>query len=299
MKRILLVLTLLVSFAVAQAAPVGVEEARSLGQQFVNAHFEARGELSLVYSQPSFYVFNVGNTGFVILSADDCYRPLIGYSKEGTFNPDDMAPALQDYLDGITANRSSRHAVQDPNVALEWRTLRQNGHVAEPYRGKEDTFLVETLWNQNYPYNYCCPVAEGGPGGHVYAGCVATAAAQLMRYWSFPTQGRGSYSYYPEDHPEYGPLSANFGETTYDWANMPATISSSSPVEQLEAVGQLIFHVGVSVDMNYRPTSSGAVTGRLCTVMPQYFYYTGQMENIYRESHTHESYMALYHINIE
>ncbi|MBP5680313.1 MAG: C10 family peptidase, partial [Bacteroidales bacterium] len=114
-----------------------------------------------------------------------------------------------------------------------------------------------------------------------------------MRFWSFPTQGRGSHTYTPEDHPEYGPLTANFGETTYDWANMPNTISSASPVTQLQAVGTLIYHVGVSVDMNYRPGSSGATTSRLCTVMPQYFYYTDQMENIYRESHTHESYMAL------
>ena len=294
MKRILLLLTLLLSFAAAHAAPVGAEEARSLGQKFVNARFEANsGDLSLVYSQPSFYVFNVGSTGFVIISADDCYRPLIGYSQEGTFNPDDMAPALQDYLDGITASRAGRSAVQDPDVACEWQMLRQNGHVNEPYRGKDDTFLVETLWNQNYPYNYCCPEAEGGPGGHVYAGCVATAAAQVMRYWNFPTQGRGSHTYYPEDHPEYGPLTANFGETTYDWANMPISISSASPVAQLEAVGQLIYHVGVSVDMNYRPTSSGAATSRLCTVMPQYFYYTSQMENIRREDHTHDSYMAL------
>ncbi len=295
MKKLLLVLTLLVSFATLDAAPVGAEDARSLGQQFVNAHFETvrQSELTLVYAQPSFYVFNVGNTGFVILSADDCYRPLIGYSKEGAFNPDDMAPALQDYLDGITASRSVRNAIQDPNVAHEWQTLRQNGHVYEPYRGKADTFLVDTRWNQNYPYNYGCPEDAGGPGGHVYAGCVATAAAQLMRYWSFPTQGRGSYTYYPEDHPEYGPLTADFGATTYDWDNMPNTISSSSPIEQIEAVGQLIFHIGVSVDMNYRPSSSGAVTGKLCTVMPQYFYYTNQMDNIYREYHTHDSYMAL------
>ena len=294
MKRVLPVLALLFSFAAAHAAPVGEEDARLLAQQFVNVHFAAnQGELSLVYSQPSFFVFNVGDNGFVILSSDDCYRPLIGYSQEGPFNPNDMAPALQDYLDGITTARSNRNAVQDPRVAHEWMTLSQNGHVDEPYRGKDDTFLVETRWNQNYPYNYCCPVDSDGPGGHAYAGCVATAGAQLMRYWNFPSQGRGSHTYTPEDHPEYGPQTANFGETTYDWANMPVAISSASPVAQLEAVGTLIYHVGVSVDMNYRPGSSGATTSRLCTVMPEYFYYTNQMENIKRENHTRESYMAL------
>lgn len=296
MKRILLAITLLLSFTVANAAPVGVEEACTLGRQFAYAHFDASrqsDELSLVYSQPSFYVFNVGNTGFVILSSDDCYRPLIGYSQQGTFNPDDMAPALQDYLDGITASRAKRSIAQDPVVSAEWQQLRRNGRVNEPYRGKDDTYLVETQWNQNYPYNYMCPAASDGPGGHVYAGCVATAGAQLMRFWNSPIQGTGSHTYTPEDHPEYGPLTANFGETTYDWEHMPASISSSSPIEQIEAVAQLIYHVGVSVDMNYRPGSSGATTSRLCTVMPQYFYYTPQMQNIKRENHTHESYMAL------
>ena len=53
MKRILLVLTLLVSLVAVQAAPVGVEDARVLGQKYVNAHFDvaAQGELTLVYSQ--------------------------------------------------------------------------------------------------------------------------------------------------------------------------------------------------------------------------------------------------------
>jgi hypothetical protein len=74
---------------------------------------------------------------------------------------------------------------------------------------------------------------------------------------------------------------------------MPNSISASSPIEQIEAVAQLIYHVGVSVDMNYRPSSSGAVTGKLCQTMPAYFFYTNQMDNLYREDYTHEDYMQL------
>ena len=58
-------------------------------------------------------------------------------------------------------------------------------------------------------------------------------------------------------------------------------------------MAQLIYHAGVSVDMNYRPTSSGAVTGRLCETMPAYFFYTNHMANLYREDYTHEEYMEL------
>lgn len=279
-----------------EAAPVDVSEAQALAGQFVKTSFEfaqQSDELALVYSQPAFYVFNVGDHGFVIMSADDRFRPVIGYSYQGAFKPDDMAPALQDYLDGINEYRMNRNAVGDADAAQNWMSLRNYGRLVTRYGGKDGSYLVQTQWNQNYPYNYCCPVASDGPGGHVYAGCVATAGAQLMKYWNYPIQGTGSYSYYPEDHPEYGPLTANFGETVYDWDNMPNTISASSPIEKIQAVGQLIYHVGVSVDMNYRPSGSGASTVKLCTVMPQYFFYTEQMDNIYREDHTHDSYMAL------
>ena len=113
-----------------------------------------------------------------------------------------------------------------------------------------------------------------------------------MKYWNHPAHGQGSHTYYPEDHPEYGPITVNFGNTTYDWDNMPNAISSSSPIEQLEAVGTLLFHAGVSVDMNYRPTSSGATTGMLCNSLPAYFFYTNHMEHYYREYYSREEYMG-------
>ena len=303
MKRHLLVLTILCGFVTAHAAPVGLESARSLGQQFVHANFayaSQSDDLVLVYSQPSFYVFNVGESGFVILSADDSYRPIIGYSDEGVFNPDDMAPALQDYLEGLNAYRSYRSANSATmEIRQEWAQLRSNGRLTSYFPDKAGTYLVQTKWNQNYPYNYCCPADPDGPGGHVYAGCVATAGAQVMKYWNHPLQGMGSHTYTPEDNPQYGPITVNFGAATYDWDNMPNTISSSSPIEQIEAVGQLIYHVGVSVDMNYRPSSSGAVTGNLCNTMPAYFSYTNQMQHYYRESYSRDVYLKFIYDQID
>ncbi|MBR3699008.1 MAG: C10 family peptidase [Bacteroidales bacterium] len=303
MKRMVLSLLVLLGCLTMKASPVSLEEARSLGQRFVRANFELTrqsDELTLVYSMPSFYVFNVGETGFVMISAYDNYRPLLGYSQEGTFNPDDMAPATADFLNRVNDYRTTRtNVAATPDVVADWESLRNYGHLVSRYGGRDGSYLVQTKWNQNYPYNYCCPAASGGPGGHVYAGCVATAGAQVMRYWCHPEHGQGSHTYYPEDHPEYGPLTANFGETTYDWDNMPLTISSASPIEQLEAVGTLIYHVGVSVDMNYRPTSSGAVTGLLTTTLPEHFFYTTHMEHNYRENYTREQYCNFLVSNID
>ena len=303
-KHIIIMLALALTCVTLQARPVDQETAKRLGQSFVKANFEftrQSDQLDLVQTafsdrgEACYYIFNVGETGFVIMAADDNYRPIIGYSDRGVFNPDDMAPALADYLEVVRQGvmMASQAALPKAAVAADWAMLEKCGRLVSRHGGREDVFLVQTTWNQNYPYNYFCPLGEGGPGGHCYAGCVATAAAQLMKYWDHPLHGQGSYTYTPEDHPEYGPLTVNFGEATYDWENMPNSISAGSPIEQIEAVAQLIYHVGVSVDMNYRPSSSGAVTGKLCQTMPAYFFYTNQMDNLYREDYTHEDYMQL------
>lgn len=303
-KSILTLLALALLPSVLLSNPVSQETARGLAHSFVRANFEftrQSEDLRLVktaYSdrgEACYYVFNVGTTGFVIMAGDDCVRPIIGYSDKGTFNLDDMAPALADYLErtrlGIMAEAQGRQG--NAEVRADWESLEKTGRLVSRHGGRDEDYLVQTTWNQNYPYNYFCPLAEGGPGGRAYAGCVATAAAQVMKYWDHPLQGQGSHTYYPYDHPEYGQQTANYGATVYDWDNMPNAISSSSPQEQIEAVARLIYHVGVSVDMNYSPTGSGAATTALCETMPAYFFYSDQMINYYREDFTRQEYMQL------
>jgi len=310
MKRhLIIIIALVLMGTMAKAGPVDEATARRLGQSFVTTCFESSrqsAELSLVYTawsdrgEACYYIYNVGNTGFVILAADDHYRPIIAYSAEGIFNPDDMAPALAYHLEKVRQGvmLASQSSTVEPKVAADWAMLERTGRLVSRHGGREDEFLVETTWNQNSPYNYFCPEGEGGPGGHCYAGCVATAAAQLMKYWDHPVQGRGSHTYYPNDHPEYGPLTANFGETMYDWEHMANSLNGASQ-EEIEAVALLIYHAGVSVDMNYRPTSSGAVTGMLCETMPAYFYYTDRMANLYREEYGREEYLDMVRRSIE
>ena len=107
-KHILTMLVLALTCAALQARPVDQATASRLGQSFVKANFEftrQSTDLNLVYTafsdrgEACYYVFNVGDTGFVIIAGDDNHRPVIGYSEEGVFNPDDMAPALAEYLE--------------------------------------------------------------------------------------------------------------------------------------------------------------------------------------------------------
>ena len=302
---IITMLALALTGVAVQARPVDQETAKRLGQSFVVSNFELNRqstELSLVQTglsnrgEACYYIYNVGQTGFVIMAADDHYRPIIGYSEEGIFDVNNMAPALSYYLECVRQGviEASQALSAEPSVAADWAMLENTGRMVSRHGGREDEYIVETKWNQDSPYNYFCPSSQGhgGPGGRCYAGCVATAAAQLMRYWNHPVKGQGSYSYIPEEHPEYGLLSADFGATTYDWEHMPITLSGASH-EEVEAVAELIYHVGVCMDMGYSPTGSGAVTGRLCETMPAYFFYTDQMANLYREEYTHAAYMDM------
>ena len=109
MKKLLLSLLALASIML-QARPINQETARNLAQSFVTANFaitRQSTDLTLVHTafsdrgEACYYIFNVGETGFVIFAADDRYRPVIGYSDEGNFDINDMAPALADYLEGI------------------------------------------------------------------------------------------------------------------------------------------------------------------------------------------------------
>ena len=295
-KYLMSLLALVLGIGMVQARPVSVSQAKYVGQQFVQANFELSrqsDDLMLVYTGTSargevcFYVFNVGNNGFVMVSADDVFRPIVGYSDEGSFDAQNINPELAYMLDELTSYRSGKmFGEPTPMVAAEWDLVMNRGTLISRNGGRADSYLVQTKWNQDYPYNYYCPIANGGPGGHVYAGCVATAMSQVMKYWNHPLQGTGSHTNYNSG---FGALTVNFGETTYDWDNMPISLSNSSPQEQIDAVATLMYHCGIAVDMHYAIDGSGAYSQDVPQRISQYFSYTNQAVLRSRDSYTYDN----------
>ena len=286
-------LALVLGIGMMYANPVSVNQAKSVGQQFVQANFEQSRQsqdLTLVYTGTSnrgeacFYVFNVGDHGFVIVSADDFYRPIVGYSDERNFDTD-INPELAFMLDKLIAYRAGRLTGKaTPKVAAEWQSVMNSGKLISRNGGRQKFYLVQTKWDQGSPYNYFCPQASGGPGGRVYAGCVATAMSQIMKYWNHPLQGTGSHTDYNSG---FGALSANFGATTYEWDKMPLQLRNSSPQEEIEAVALLMYHCGISVDMHYAIDGSGAYSDDVPGAIRQYFSYTNQAQLKSRDSYSY------------
>jgi len=199
-KHLLFFLVMLLGITSLNAGPVDVTRAKAIGQQFANAKFnnEQKGsELQLVYTGVSsrgeacFYAFNSGESGFVIVSADDRFRPIVGYSDEGKFETENMSPELAFYLDKIIEARTSRAAVLDDRTEEEWQSVATTGKLLSRNGGRSVDYICQTKWNQDSPYNLYAPEASGGPGGRCYAGCVATAMSQVMKRWDYPEHGTG------------------------------------------------------------------------------------------------------------
>ena len=283
MKRYaFLMLVLLCGMSLLQARPVDVEKAKVVGQKFVCANFNTElksNELQLVYTglsnrnEACFYAFNLGQEGFVIVSADDRFRPIVGYSDEGPFATENPSPELMFYLDRIIEARTSRNAVLFDNTAEEWQSVMSTGRLLSRNGGRGVDYICTTKWNQDSPYNLYAPAASSGPGGRCYAGCVATAMSQVMKHWDHPLQGTGSHSYYCYG---YGQQSANFGNTTYNWEHMPDRLGGNSTQEEIEAVALLMYHCAVAVDMGFSPTGSGASSWDVPGAIRQYFSYSNQ-----------------------
>ena len=260
-KRFLFfVVFLLAMTVVSEANPIDIQTAREVAVKFMNANTKTplRGvdDLQLVttYSisrgDVAFYVFNTPN-GFVIVSADDCFTPILGYSYEGQFDVDNIPMPLQGFLQGFVEQIQygiENHLEADETRARQWELVRNTGRLNDNRDGEGVEPLVTTMWDQGGPYSMFVPSG-------CLAGCTAIAMAQVMKYWEWPVQGTGEHSYSWNGQT----LSANFGETTYDWDNMlDSYYNNQATQEQREAVGMLVWHCGVSVDMHYGTDWSGA-----------------------------------------
>ncbi len=220
------------------------------------------------------YIINMQPDGFVIVSGDDAAVPVTAYSFSGKIDFDNPAPAFMEWLDGYQKQIEeirNLHLKATAQIDSMWAALKPEGKGSlKIFNGKSVDPLLLSTWDQGGKYNALCPADQLGPGGHVYAGCVAVAMAQVMYYYKYPKQGHGTHSY---THQVYGSLSANFGATTYKWNEMANKMPNSGNFE----IAQLLYHCGVSVNMHYSPSGSGAWSNRCVTAYKTYFGYSNSV----------------------
>ena len=206
------------------------------------------------------FVFsNRATTGFVIVAADDRVVPVLGYSLNAVFDAKNIPINALEWLQGYEveiAHLRAAAVIASAEIVSMWDGLLRG--VAETASlATAVSPLIATTWNQTQYYNDKCPF-NSTYNQHTTAGCTAVATAQVMRYWGHPATGRGSHSY---NLPYYGTQSANFAATNYDWNNMPLMLNASSTTAEIDAVSTLLYHVGVSINMNYGVSALGGSAG--------------------------------------
>lgn len=189
---------------------------------------------------PSYYIFNYVEGGYVIIAADKRVEPILAYCDKGAFSSrGKISQGLGQWLSVNNKNmkllRTKTNLTQPKAVEHFWKDLLISDSASANHLQRlepppppcEDTYtsyvigpLLATEWAQGYPYNLFCP-AGNYSYGHTPTGCVATAMAQVMYYWKAP--------YY------------------FNWNSMPLTTSYQSNYD----VAYLMASIGVSVEMDY------------------------------------------------
>lgn len=246
-------------------APVTENQVRRMAQ---NIALERSGQslaiasVGLLEEGSNIYVVNLMPSGYVLIAGDDAAQPVLGYNFNVEWTGENFPVQLADMLESWKQQLAyiiSNNLQADAAIRSEWARLDVVAGSFQPMRYDRDVSpLITSTWGQGTYYNALCP--SGTP-----VGCVATAMAQIMRYWAYPTTGQGSHSYV---HPTYGVQSADFGATTYNWAAMPNYLTSANT-----AVATISYHAGVSVEMDYHPSGSGAYSTDVPSALINYFKY--------------------------
>lgn len=304
MKRFLSSATfLLVAWFAALAAPISPQSALSRldnsGNTFSFDAFagtRAQKAPQLILSlddangEPALYVFDNNKSGFLILSADDAVTPLLGYSDSGSFDPDNIPPALSYWL---SQYQSQIEFIRKYPLA-ETRAADSRAGISLPAWNPIQP-LVTTKWNQSAPYNNDCPVYQNST---CVTGCVATAMAQAMKYFNYPTKGQGSVSYTSSAIKQN--LSLDFSQVTFDWKNMLDIYSAGNyNSTQASAVATLMKAAGYGVQMNYTPNESGAASTMITGALVNYFNYDMGIRYFTRNMYTYTDWATMLYNNLK
>jgi len=293
-KHLLVLLVLFLSCYTAQSETVDLQNAKLVAK---NAYYERSYEVDpLTFEEIAivstwiekrdneavFYIFNFENGGFVIVAGDDILPPVLGYSLTNTCSNIGLDANFDSYMSGFSEQvvlARENNLIAPMDIKDQWDFYTANDITQ--FENISDEIVVPELltcmWNQDNPYNMLSPEDPMGPGGHAYAGCVATAMSMVMYYWRYPLQGEGSHGYY---HSPYGYISADFGATEYNWNQM---MDEMDPAYSDIALIQ--FHCGVAVEMMYSASGSGAYSWDVPQAIKNYFGYSNDAHYFEKEDY--------------
>ena len=300
MRNLFLLATGVLSFISfnVYSTPLTPEEAvsRIEGSWLKNNTRAANNELSLAYTlkgkddQATVYIFNYEDEGFIISGADDVTYPVLGYSDHGAFDPGNVPPELKFWLEEYSRQIDYQKGKT---------TLNSSNLVSPSFSDMEAIApLLKSKWNQGEPYNDdCYTIAADGTQTKSVTGCVATAMAQVMYYFKYPSIGHGEISY---THKDSGVYTMNFGSQAFNWNEMlPTYTKGSYSASEAAAVAYLMKACGYSVKMDYGKGESGANGTNISGALIEYFGYDEGIEVQTRAFRTYNDWASMIYNNLK
>lgn len=274
MKKIIVFFYLLIlSSLVLFAKPVTAPEAAALAGRF----FPDKAISETRRFREGMFLHHFTGGGFLLMPTDDAFPAILAFSERGS--TEIAHPAFLDFCDqygreitGTAADKHSRHPSWSDTPAFL-----KTGVQAETQP------LISSTWNQEPYYNNQFPyfLESGYTDKRAYAGCVAVAAGQLLRYYRHPGRGYGRRTYYSEDM--RSTQSAWFDTSIYDWDMMPDSLCTRYGVltasdAEVSAVSQLLYQLAVSVEMEMKTDGSSSSFDDLIYALVSYFDYSPEMK---------------------
>ncbi len=264
---------------------VSESKAKTVAENFLYEHINSASTLHFIKSfsvsqqnLPLYYVF-IAENGFILISANDAFFPVMGYGKNQPEDASDFPPQFKFWM--LQYQRQITQVVKanttiSKKIKKAWDKYSAKSFIpGNNYTQVEP--LIHTKWSQDCFYNDMFPADTNGPCDHVWVGCVATAMGQLMKYYNFPKNGSGTHSY----STPYGILSADFGSTFYNWTIMNYHVTGED-----NAVAELLFHCAISVDSQIFPYGTGAWDFDARDAFVNYFGYQSDAQFIWRDSYS-------------
>lgn len=162
--------------------------------------------------RPAYYIAYLQPSGFVIVSADNLVEPIIGFADDGTYDPsfeNPLGALVNSDLNGrvgAVRNTFRLQMLVEPDAVDtlqgKWRHFIDIAEDSEGGFGLMSLViagdirvlpLVQSQWGQREAwgdvfYNYYSP-------NNYPCGCLATAMAQVMRYYEYPVGQIGIHEF--------------------------------------------------------------------------------------------------------
>ena len=223
----------------------------------------------------------IGNhhVGFVVLANDDAIEAVVGVSNKPYTTDTNINPSFQWYLRAANAAIANRIANGQHYSAAIAPAAPLPDHVAP---------LIKTKWRQEAPFNN--DVQKDANGNPYLVGCVAITMSQIMRYYKYPTVGKGSNTYSMNGET----LSADFSASPYQWDKMLLSYDKGKYTdEEAKAVSELMRQVGISVNMDYKPGFSSSNTMSAQNAFINNFGYNPNMNRYTRNYYSEQEWMDM------